>query len=249
MSQQNPYTAPQSNLYGGGVPMANVSLPREMLVVADGMKFILWGLVVFLFSILLAFVLVRSGPDGAQPEGPMVMGLNVLGIVGQVLTLIGMFKCTHIPVETGAKSMAQLAFYGNIVVIALSLIIKFVPWTVTETTIKLLFVLAIGSLILNLVAYFAFLSFLKKTSTYLGDALSVERSSRLMTLVIVFGVSTVGIMLITLSALFGGQAPGSGMAMLIMVLGLVALVTGIWALIVYVGTVTRIRSVIEAGVR
>lgn len=61
MSQQNPYIAPQAALSGGGIPMANSSLPREMLVVADGMKFIIWGLIVALVTVLLTFVLVGRG--------------------------------------------------------------------------------------------------------------------------------------------------------------------------------------------
>lgn len=177
------------------------------------------------------------------------MGLNVLGIVGQCLTLFGMFKCTQIPAETGAKGMAQLAFYGNIAIIAMSLIVNFVPWSPTETTAKLLLVLGLGVIILYLVSFFAFLSFLKKTSSYLGDALCVERSSRLMTLVIVGGASYLIIALVGIAVLFGGLQPGSGVGILLLVLMLTALVCAIWGLIVYVSTVTRICSVIEAGTR
>jgi len=258
MSQQNPYLAPQAALSGGGVPMANSALPREMLVVADGMKFILWGIILILITVVVAMVMGASTAGAGAQRGAAAavegaksteMVVNVLSILAQMLTLFGMFKCTQIPVSTGAKGMAQLAFYGNIVIIGMTLLVKFVPWTLTETTFKVLMILGVVQIILSLVTFFAFLSFLKKTSSYLGDALCIERSSKLFTLTLVGGACYLIIAVFGLAVLFGGFQPGAGMGMLALILGLTALVCAIWGFFVYLGTVTRIRNVIEAGTR
>jgi hypothetical protein len=46
-----------------------------------------------------------------------------------------------------------------------------------------------------------------------------------------------------------GMQAAAGGGMLLMILGLIMIVCGIWAFFVYLGTLTRIKGVIEAGTR
>jgi len=278
MSQPNPYIAPQASLSGGGVPMANVSLPREMLVVADGMKFVLWGIIITIIGVVVAMVMAASAlgagfdqganramqPGAVNFDDAMLQGANaagsglrttvivatVIGLVANLVSLLGMYKCTQIPLESGAKQTAQLAFYGSIAVLIVTLINNVMGFSNAGNS-RPMQVINIVSTIVSIATLFLFISFLKKTSAYLGDALAIERSGKLMMLVLIAGGSYLLIVLIGLF-LAAGNANAQGAAgggMFAVILMLVALVCAIWGFFVYLGTLTRIRNVIEAGTR
>lgn len=274
MSQQNPYLAPQSPLSGGGVPMANSALPREMLVVADGMKFILWGIIITVIGVIVTMVMGASAVGAAMDQGANRINQNnidevlaggadnalsglrtsiivgtVIGFIANLVSLLGMYKCSQIPEQSGAKQLGQYAFYGSAAMLAIGLITNFMTFKSGPSTT--LNVINLVSAIVGLITLFLFLSYLKKTSAYLGDALAIERSGKLMTLAMIVGGCYLIMALIGL-VMAGGNVNaqgGLGGGMLVMILGLVVLVCGIWAFFVYLGTLGRIRTVIEAGTR
>lgn len=278
MSQQNPYLAPQAALSGGGVPMANSALPREMLVVADGMKFVLWGIIITVVGGIIAAVMAASaigagfdqganramqpgadnfeaafaagaGAAGGGLRTTIIVG-TVIGLIANLVSLFGMFKCTQIPEQSRAKQMAQYAFYGSIAVLIITLINNVMGFSNANTS-RLMQIINILSAIISIATLFFFISFLKRTSAYLGDALAIERSGKLMNLVLVAGGCYILGILIAL-VLAAGNANAQGMAgggMFAAILMLVALVAAIWGFFVYLGTLTRIRNVIEAGTR
>ncbi len=277
MSQQNPYLAPQSPLSGGGVPMANSALPREMLVVADGMKFVLWGIIIGVIGAIVAAVMAASaigagfdqGARGVRPGDPnfdaaFMAGANaagsglrmtvivatVIGLIANLVSLFGMFKCTQIPLQSGAKQVAQYAFYGSIAVLLINLLNNVMGFSNANTS-RLMQVINILSAIISIATLFFFISFLKKTSAYLGDALAIERSGKLMTLVLVAGgCYIVGVLIAIVLATGNANAQGmAGGGMFAAILMLVAAVAAIWGFFVYLGTLTRIKNVIEAGTR
>lgn len=277
MQPNNPYIAPQAALSGGGVPMANASLPREMLVVADGMKFVLWGIIITIIGIVVAMVMTASafgaGLDGGanqavQPganfeeavaqainagEGrlrTMLIVTTVIGLVANLVNLLGVFKCSQIPQETGAKQTAQLAFYGSIALLVVTLINNVMGFSNANTS-RPMQIMNIFSAIVWIATLFLFISFLKKTSAYLGDALAIERSGKLMKLTMIAGGSYLVMIVIGLFLAMGNaNAQGAaGGGMLALILALVALVCAIWAFFVYLGTLTRVKNVIEAGTR
>jgi hypothetical protein len=264
MSQPNPYLAPQAALSGGTVPMANVSLPREMLVVAAGFKLILWGLVLTFVGIASYFLMQYlsnrqlQGMRGQEPDIEQVISialrpLYVMGgilTIAQLISLFGFFKCTQIPGETQAKGAAQLAFVASLIAMVLSFANYYSQYQAVKNLkfeVQSASVLTLVGSILSFVALFAFITFLKKTSIYIGDALSIDRSKDLMKRCIVLFVL---VLLGILSSFFLGALKVDFAILGILILSYVAfiLVASIWTFIVYVRTLTRMRTVIHAGV-
>ncbi len=99
-------------------------------------------------------------------------------------------------------------------------------------TSRLMQVINILSAIISIATLFFFISFLKKTSAYLGDALAIERSGKLMTLVLVVagGCYIVGVLIAIVLATGNANAQGmAGGGMFAAILMLVAAVAAIWA--------------------
>jgi uncharacterized protein YneF (UPF0154 family) len=270
MSQPNPYLAPQAALSGGGVPMANASLPRELLVVSDGLKFVLWSIIIMVVAIVVGLVLgsmaaakiiqaAAAQQGNLTPEEAVAIMMQPILVTAGIMFLadlvriFGLFKCSQIPVESGAKAPAQLALYSAIAVLLIGIINNVLAYRSADVANPSGLVKVIGliGMALWLTTLFSFLTFLKKTAAYLGDALSIERANKLFTLSAIVGVCVAISQVMTLigsNAQVGMQAAAGG-GMLMVILGLVMLVCGIWAFFVYLGTLTRMRSVIENGVR
>lgn len=265
MSQQNPYLPPQASLTAADkVPMASVSLPREMLVVASGMRLILWAIVVMFFAWVAWYVVNRmsnnaiqqmgQNPDLEQIVSLALRPLYVLGgltLLSHILNLLGLFKCTQIPEVSGAKGLALIAFLSTAVALACSLGNYFLQYQALKTLeLPGSIVMYLGAIsgILGIVSLLSFLLFLKKTSLYLGDALAIERSKDLIKRYIALVV----IMLVSAGFFFyasKSNMPIESFGLVLLCLAVLFLVMALWTFIIYLRTLNRIRVVVEAGVR
>ncbi len=176
-----------------------------------------------------------------------VLVYGVVGFIGNIVSLVGMYKCLQIPLESGARRTARWAFSGSVALILFGLTINLIK--LTRNSAIFVTMLELGYVILCYITLRIFLRFLQHTANYTGDPSAIGQSKLLVKIVLViFGIvaGIVSLGLVILLANIAGQIKLS-LGMLSLILTIAGICCSIWAIFLYMRMLRRLKVVITIG--